>query len=592
MKNSVKAQIILSSIVICLILFILITNSRVQGYEISLYDEYPFTFWMLIVSVIFANQLVLFLISKRRLCRNSISAFIAIILFNFILLLIPFIRGYIIYGSGDPTSHMGYMLDIIQTGYIGENKYPMDHILGVITSQITNFRINIPMLLYPAAFYILFIMSVFLIFRIVLDDLYSMMIGMTIAPLLLFGHGNIAFTPNAQANYYAMFIFYLYLSRFLRKNIIQYEFLLVISIIMITFFHPLVCILVAAIFGITDLVYYLSNKLNIQHDIYFKNSRYLVSITLCIFFIWQSYAYIFFRSFIKIFQWLQGEAMQSSFEKYSGLISETHPSIVYLMISFLYVYGVYFTLIALALISIAIIINASRYKNIYFLICASSFVCFLLFFIVSKFIVGGTGFERIGHWAVLFSIFLVPMGFGYLFNKAKLPLHFKKIFSVIFILIILSLTYLSVFTIFMSPLTKNFGQHVTDSQIVGSKTFLEIKEEKTPVLESGISVLRMKDALYGRSKKVNSLIVPKISLPDHFGYLINNHFENTYGNPIYFILSTRGRIGSQKIYPEFPRNWRFNQSDFNKLENDISVSKVYSNKELDIFLISPLLEGS
>ena len=100
---------------ILLNLAIIVRNPGVEGYEISLYDEYPVYLWYSILSCIFICQIIL-LISFFSNSKNSIlwkTACIGIVLSNSILILMPLIRGYTIYGYGDPCAHIGFIKDML-----------------------------------------------------------------------------------------------------------------------------------------------------------------------------------------------------------------------------------------------------------------------------------------------------------------------------------------------------------------------------------------------------------------------------------------------------------------------------------------------
>ncbi len=41
------------------------------------------------------------------------------------------------------------------------------------------------------------------------------------------------------------------------------------------------------------------------------------------------------------------------------------------------------------------------------------------------------------------------------------------------------------------------------------------------------------------------------------------------------------------MYPEFPDKWRFINQDFQMLELDASIIRIYSNDHLEIYLTDP-----
>jgi len=122
-------------------------------------------------------------------------------------------------------------------------------------------------------------------------------------------------------------------------------------------------------------------------------------------------------------------------------------------------------------------------------------------------------------------------------------------------------------------------------------TFFKIRFGELSIMEGGISASRMKDALYGKKKELQNIIYhKKPTIPYHFNYTRLTYFGSYYETPTYVVISTPFRISYPEIIPEYPERWRFNETDFQKLEDDSSVSKVYTNRGLDVYLTAPISE--
>jgi hypothetical protein len=590
-----KILLILSFILILFSLYIVAQNQGVKGYEISLYNEYPTHFWYLIIFSIFINQIILILHIGCN-SKSSISwkiAIIGMVMANSIVLLLPLIRRYALMGSGDPATHMGYIKDILYTGNIGGNTYPINHILACITHWICSLDLNICMMLYPFIFYSLYTVSFYLLLRTLLQDRTSVLVGMMLVPLLLLGGSH--FTPQAESNFFLPFVFCLYFLRHSIKKALNYSILMIICSIAMAFYHPLTLLFLIVSISVMKLIYITYKKLNIYLDPQIRDSSYLIMVLVIIFFMWQSYVTVFLGTFRTVYGWLYDASTKSSmFETYTEQILRVQPDPIYLLTSFIYVYGKEFLLIIMGFMSILVVLYASRNKgkNI-----DSNFLAFSMIFTIcaffgysSLFIVTGTGYGRVLSYGVLISIILISIALGYLLEKYKESLYSLKLLAIVSILLLI-LTYLSVFTLYYSPIIKSVGQQVTDSQLVGISMFFETRNENFQLLQGGLSVFRMKDALYGTRKSLKNIIYETPIIPDHFGYKNATYFGNYYGpTPMYLVLSTLFRISSQALIPEFPERWRFNQMDFRMLENDVTVSKTYSNRELDIYLLNPILE--
>lgn len=128
----IKIVAIIAFIFIISALTIIAKIPPASGYEISIYEAYPWYFWVFIITSIFMGQIILVrsALSSDKSDRLCFFGFLAIITTNIILLFMPFIRGYATYGRGDVLSHIGHIKDILRTTSFGtDNFYPLDHIL-------------------------------------------------------------------------------------------------------------------------------------------------------------------------------------------------------------------------------------------------------------------------------------------------------------------------------------------------------------------------------------------------------------------------------------------------------------------------------
>lgn len=596
---------VISISIFVLILFsicIIAHNPGVKGYEISIYDEYPMYFWYLIIFCIFICQMIIIFnaFSETASAISWKAAFIGIILCNSIVVLLPLIRGYALLGSGDVLTHMGYMLDIQHTGHIGNNTYPISHILGAISQEVCGFNLNVTALLYPSIFYIFFSLSCYLLFKIVLDNRTSIFIGMVLAPLMYFGNSNVLFLPQGFANFFVPFFLYLFYLYYKSKyNSANYALMLICVSIFITFVHPLTSLFIIIVLAIYDLTSRLIKRLNLSFESNDKTSLQIMLIMIVIFFTWQSYAYILLGTFKRVYAWFYVEAGEPTrFEIYSQIISEVKPDIFFIIKSFIFssdLYGLRLLLMSIGVISTFIVLKMWKDKkfcmNEFRLMCLMIFsICFSIY-IVSQFIIYDVGYVRCVHYAAIFSIILTPLALGNLLKRRDImSIRYIKLLFIVFTVLSLCITYLSVFCVYTSPIIRSYGQHVTDSQLIGMNTFFEKRSEILRIIDGGISASRMKDALYGSKELQNVVYYANSSIPYHFNYTSSLLFGDYYGKPVYVIISKVFRISSSKINPEYPERWRFNQTDFFMLENDKSVSKVYSNQELDIYLLNPISE--
>jgi hypothetical protein len=162
------------------------------------------------------------------------------------------------------------------------------------------------------------------------------------------------------------------------------------------------------------------------------------------------------------------------------------------------------------------------------------------------------------------------------------------ILSIIMVLFV-STTYFSLFNLYPSPMVKQTNPEVTKSEFYGMDTFFTYRNQSIWVLEYLPSSFRYHDALYGESaKKINiGRYDPYSFPPDHFGYLNQNLSEYFYGESRYLLTDDRGRGFYSHVYPgEFTDLRRFLPEDFVQLNFDDKVQKIYSNRNLEVFVVS------
>jgi hypothetical protein len=73
--------------------------------------------------------------------------------------------------------------------------------------------------------------------------------------------------------------------------------------------------------------------------------------------------------------------------------------------------------------------------------------------------------------------------------------------------------------------------------------------------------------------------------PRHFNYTQNRMLGQSYQEDRYLVITKLSRECAHRVFPEYSDQWSFNPNDFNNLEHDPSVSRVYANNEVDIFYV-------
>lgn len=581
-----------------LILVLLLIIGRVgpaSSYEFSIYDAYPWYFWVLLLSALVCGQLVILGSIMSRQEKNYWHFGLgAILLVNAILLFMPIIRGYFMYGWFDVLTHIGYMRDILNTSGIGENFYPAAHILGVTVHLFSGLSLADVTLILPLFFSFFFMVSLYFMGKTIFQTRTELLLLVIVASLLLWGNGQLAFVPNAQAFFLVPLILYLAFKMYYGKNNIKYQFLLLLASFLLVFYHPLVTIMVIMILALMQIMLYIQEKSEKRTA---KKVNYLYSIffILTIFSIWSTYiamaTYVMKPIIGRIFG---DENVQSELQKNMEVISQVNVDPLYLIKLILNVWGKSILLGVVSLLCVILILRSMRDKKTKsFFYKGVAVTGFVIFFILSIFMLvsnASFGFGRIYAFANLFSLIVIPCGI-YLFvygNTEKKPAAGRQIVKLLGVLFVFfCLTYFATFNLYYSPIIKQPNEQVPESNYLGMNTFFSIRDDSLSVFELGVVSNRFYDAIFGYSApRWNIYFNSKNFIPpNHFGYQNQTLSGSFYNSTKYLLVNDKQRRLNPYMNPEFEDKWSFTPEDFERIRSDPGVHLVYTNKDLEIFLL-------
>ncbi|MCO5383610.1 MAG: hypothetical protein NHB15_17305 [Methanosarcina barkeri] len=258
-------------------------------------------------------------------------------------------------------------------------------------------------------------------------------------------------------------------------------------------------------------------------------------------------------------------------------------------------YGVKIIFIIFSLIATYIVIKHIRSGSIknetqtlFSLLNVFLFTAFLYFL----YLIGAPGLATIEAGRIMsFIMVFTPIFVGFSLYELYSNVHFKHLMIGGIICIILLTSFFTIFSLYSSPYIMTPNDQVTQMDLAGMTWYIG---EKNITVKSvnimtppgrfamgiiGISEARKRaDLDYGR--------YTSIKIPDHFDYIKNSSLGESYGENKYAVITKYDRILYTTIWKSVGR---FNDSDFEKLEHDSTVSKLYSNGELDVYFIHELI---
>lgn len=606
-KIIIKSASIIGFVFIILSLIIIGLTPKASGYELSIYDAYPWYFWFFIIMTVFLGQIIIlkdaFSVQSDKHKRLWILGFVVIIFPILILLLLPFFRGYPLYNRFDTLEHIGYIRNIIDVGRINqENVYPNLHILTAFLTNISNCNVDDIVNFIPLFFFFIFPVSLYIFYRIIFDNQRQILLALVlVSSVLLFGSLGIYLAPYLQSFFLLPLILFLYFKIQSQKNILIFVALIFILVISFTIYHPLNSLLSILCFFIFWVVLNFYEKINRKNKseksrkINNQRVTYIVLFSIVIYIAWYFSFSIMIINFNKIFLSILTSGTASFFNTQIDTLSNYDVNIQDLIKTAIYTYGTYLIISLMSFFSIIYILIhrfRTKGKKPISILHSYSILCFLFFGALSAGAFFGdfiVGWGRFMHWGIFFSFILISLVFSVLlthstFVDTSIKKSRKFFTSIIICIILISLVFLSVSTFFYSPNQLTPNLQVTNMEWVGTKWFFNHRNEQISIDQLGIPLITFSDAIYGIGK--NTYNVPNSgTIPlDHFGY--NNHstLAEIYKDNKYLIITQLGRISYPGLYPDYKDYWRFNQNDFNRLSNDSTVIKMYSNGDFGAFL--------
>jgi len=566
----------LSFILIFLALILIDINSPAKGYEISVYTSLPRLIWIfLILAAVTGIGIIVhqaFTSSKNNLWSIG---FLILIITDFIILSLQFFRNYYISSYSDPMYHLYLSSVIASEGSIGGILYPVTHILGAIFIEICNLSPEIVIKYIPVIFTILFIFFTYLLSTVVSFKREQAVLTSACSTILLFSYYHIAAYPHALSLLSFPLFFYVYFKSSNNRSL-NWRIPLIILLFIFPFFHPIteITIIFCLIIGeIMKLIWVKRTSHNIENMNITIN---LFFISLATFFLWIYNFSTFIITTKYALKWPYGEPpvylRKQEIKPIFALELEKQIEI------FIKMYGHNFIFVSLSLIAllITIIYFFKRKKGnmnlfVISMLFISSQLIYSLIFLNIPFMPWGRALgANVGMWAT-------PVLIGFVLYKVFK--RFRKTGIIITSIILFFTFIISIFGIYRSPWIHQPNWQITQMDLKGSNWFNLHKNEEFQYSPMGWS---------------GGYYHWYYHFPSNFGYPEYKSIGEYIKKETYIALTERfiQALSNQilkewiNISPDLARS-DFNRSDFDMLEKDFSVNKIYSNKEFRVLLVLP-----
>jgi hypothetical protein len=594
----------ISSVCILFAAIAILVTPPAAGYELSVYNAFPFYFWIVMPLSIICGILLLIVSSFSKDTSYWWLAGLGLVIFsNCILLGLPFFRGYGFWPQGDGLTHIGMMKDIITTNQIGAgNFYPVVHLMGVSLIDITGLSEAAVSNLIFIFWSIVYLTGTYLLATEITNNRGKALIVTACACPMVFSGLLVLIHPSIGSILFMPVLFYFYFkAKKVSTNRNSYILLAVLLGTAIVFMHPVTCIfavLILATFNIGSTLFRRVLKFKYAYDVYESmtfNSYNLPSAMFLIFCLWYFSSAAIQGNIRAVYEFLAHANTESLFSQQVGELSASNISTWQTISLIFYKYGaiaIYFALSILALLIILrMVIRSTDQPN-------ESFFTFSLALIVafgaSAFSLWGFTGEfdplRVARFPILIAPVLIGLLLAYYYYGRGIVSAFRGniLFSILIVLIIGS-TVISVFNIYGSTRTVESNLQVTRMQLDGTKWFSTYQNRNTIVVDVPGDLRRCEDYNFGfETRPFDRAQLYRTIVPTQFGYNLSSSLaENLQLSSAYMLTNKASRINIYLI----PENVRMKAHDyggqgFAHLMMDPTVELIYSNGEFEAWKVS------
>ena len=586
MKSKQLQQLTLVGLVFLLAaIAIVIREPSANQYEISLYGAYPGYFWLLVVGAMFVGAIVILGSARISKDRTWVFGALLLLLTNALVLLLPYIRGYMLYGTSDPLSHVGFVVDIINNGNISGNRYPPMHLLALTIADATGLEIMTIGLVLPVVFSVMCFGGMYYVLAYLFDSRKQVLFGLPFVLLPILGGAHVGFRPYDLSLMLVPILLYLFFKS-QRMSTPAIRTMLVVALTAVMLYHPLTALFLVGV----SLLYLAGRYVPQVHDQHDRPTGF-VSLSAAIFLAWYTTMSGILIRFDSVYETLFGtEEGSAPVEGYTSAAEEASPALTDMLQTAIFQYGVDFVLFGLGylFIGLAVLLLFQRrfVPTSYITMLGGTLLVFSLgglAFLLMDMIVPHT---RPFQLAKIAAVILAGQLFYLLIHRWNITQNRSTLRAgaqIVMVVTIALLIALSVMSLYPSPYGTSENYQVTEMEVTGSEWVIDHGNTEHQMTGLGtISHRRFHHALYGTNAPQS---FERIGLPDHFNYIEHRYLSDSYQSNTYLTINEAGRIVYPEVFPDYRENWRFTPEDFEQLDRDRSTQRIYDNGDYDQYRI-------
>ena len=544
-----------------------------EHFEVDIFTAMPW-FWVLIFA---AASIFIASIVWQAYCGDYSwfgFSFFGLLLCSLSIFSLPVLRGYFLYGANDPNAHLQYAIKILQTGHIGNDYYPISHIIAAVVAQITTLPPQVSMGLLVPVFSALFSVFIYCLAPIVLGKRERVAIAAAIGFLPFFTYYHIEFYPHGIALLLTPFVFYLL---FKSSNDLRFSALLVPVLLLVTFTHPIISIIVVASLFCVVIAERMCRSRGLVKVRHF--SWIIGLIGGVVWFGWWTVEGAI-GNFSQVIAWLRGET--AAIPRINELTPATGQGLLFTIELALKMYGVEVVFLFIALAGAVIVLRRyyrrdSETANAFIVTCvfAVSLLAYTLTF-------ASGGLTTIGR------LLGANIGLWPLPLLAALPLVMvsKRKAGVVLVSALIASSFIAgSCATFRSPWISQANQQFTYQDNAAYQWDVLYARKTIAYSEIATSL--------GRIPSKDWEQIPTQEIPPHFGYENNTTLKDALGNATLILLGEQRQraVANNAVLSEstLSGSWGISgvtNDDLNKLKNDTSVNQIYVTGDTEMLWVT------
>ncbi|MBI2857783.1 MAG: hypothetical protein HYX90_01790 [Chloroflexi bacterium] len=587
--------------------FMLLRNAPTLGYELSIYEHTP----VLVIAFLMASTaagiaLVAGCAFSSRQSKWWTAGLGMLAMNTFIVLGLPYFRGYYAYAHADPAAHWAWIEEMLTTHRIPPgNIYPALHIGILNVSLLATISPRVLVALFPGLLSILWMLYIYLLATVLFSDRRYAILAAGASSVFLFLTYQVPIIAQTIGHYSMPLVFYLY---FMSKSRVgpMYRFLLLGVLVGMPFTHPMpVMVLIATLVALEFVLAIFRRWRPAGADGYLLVGGHFEltapMITSLVFFLWISTTRMFTSQLRYTYLVFSGDYTPTA-------VSELGATNQLTSLEFfnwaLRSFGHLLVFLVLAAIGVAFLV-ARRNRPEFAYALAFLAAAFLGFFGQTMLDIAVIGREALYYRTILLnqlvnvSPIMVSLGLLLLLPRLKLN-SFLKVGATT---AVIGLAWtVSFFALFPSPWTYQRSIQIS-RQDVASQRWL-FAQERMGYLYTGLNVphqitfyafneFTAPEADEYVQRSASELIRGPHqyqSIPPHFGREQGRRWGEIVPFDLSFVLSDR--FTKALTHPVLSRTWvgflerrDFTQADLDALELDSTADRLYSNGATSIFLV-------